>query len=80
MKRLIGYLIASIIGGFVTIGIYKLSEEKPQPIAIVAQNQPDKVRTVSTSYIPGSIDFTEAAQKTVSAVVHVKNTESIRYF
>lgn len=72
MKRLIGYLIASIIGGFVTIGIYKLLEEKPQPVAIVAQNQPDKVRTVSTNYMPGSIDFTEAAQKTVSAVVHVK--------
>jgi serine protease Do len=72
MKRLIGLAFASLFGGLISIGIYKIFESKPQPVTQVQPVVQDAAKNVSVNYVPGSIDFTEAARKTVNAVVHVK--------
>jgi len=79
MKKIIGILGIAILGGATTLGGYKLWLEKPQ-IIVEKSIKAEPLQTVNASYntanstflTPSS--FTEAAEKTVNAVVHVKNT------
>ncbi|WP_299109971.1 trypsin-like peptidase domain-containing protein [uncultured Tenacibaculum sp.] len=78
MKKFFGILGVAFIGGAVALTGYKMLIEKPQ--VIVEQAEPS-IQTVKASYTPTVVnatatptDFTEAAEKTVNAVVHVKNT------
>ncbi|CAM1349226.1 trypsin-like peptidase domain-containing protein [Tenacibaculum crassostreae] len=82
MKKIFGTLGIAFLGGVIALAGYKTLIEKPQ--VIVEESVEPTLRTVQTSYTPTVInssstptDFTEAADKTVHAVVHVKNT-SIR--
>lgn len=78
MKRIAGLLIISIFAGAITLGSYKLFFEK-ENYTIVTQENANGF--LNTSYTPTSakgagineIDFTNAAENTVNAVVHVKN-------
>ncbi len=79
MKKLFGIFGIAILGGIVTLGGYKMLIEKPQVIA--QENVAPNLQMVHTNYNPMIInssstptDFTDAAEKTVNAVVHVKNT------
>ncbi|MDX8554001.1 trypsin-like peptidase domain-containing protein [Tenacibaculum sp. 1B UA] len=82
MKKIIGTLGIAILGGAIALAGYKVLIEEPQ--VIVERAVEPTLQTVKASYTPTVInsastptDFTEAADKTVHAVVHVKNT-SIR--
>ncbi|NHF59330.1 PDZ domain-containing protein [Flavobacteriaceae bacterium TP-CH-4] len=78
MKKISSLLLVSIFAGAITLGAYKLFIEKPNYALVTEANQPT---TFNTSYTPTSakgagineVDFTIAAEKTVNAVVHVKN-------
>ncbi|RRQ48269.1 PDZ domain-containing protein [Maribacter algicola] len=78
MKRIGGLLLVSIFAGVITLGAYKFFFEKPN-YAIVTSN--DSQPIFSTNYSPTSalgsgineVDFTNAAERTVNSVVHVKN-------
>lgn len=78
MKRIGGLLLVSIFAGAITLGAYKFFFEKPN-YAIVTSN--DSQPIFSTNYTPTSalgsgineVDFTNAAERTVNSVVHVKN-------
>ncbi|MGS2761134.1 trypsin-like peptidase domain-containing protein [Sinomicrobium sp. M5D2P9] len=76
MKKFIGLLIVSVLGGILTLGMYKTFFEKGQVIVEHKDNTPN---FVTTSYNPSPLaaaettDFTGAAEKTVHAVVHVTN-------
>ncbi|WP_369048852.1 trypsin-like peptidase domain-containing protein [Tenacibaculum sp. UWU-22] len=79
MKKIIGVLAVAILGGVVTLIGYKFLIEKPQ--VVVKQTTQPTLQTFKASYRPEVVnttstptDFTEAAEKTVHAVVHVKNT------
>ncbi|MCW8980365.1 MAG: trypsin-like peptidase domain-containing protein [Altibacter sp.] len=75
MKQTLQFFIVALFAGALTLGGYKIFME-PETAALTTQNE-------SASFIPtnfnsantpaGSIDFIEAAEKTVHAVVHVKN-------
>lgn len=76
MKKIATLLFVSILGGVLTLGSYKLFFDEES-----VQFQPEKNNSQS-SFIPvnnssrvygTNADFTEAAEKTVHAVVHVKN-------
>ncbi|MCP9199721.1 trypsin-like peptidase domain-containing protein [Gramella sp. GC03-9] len=76
MKKIATLLFVSILGGVLTLGSYKLFLEEE-----ALQHQPQNI-TTSSNFLPvsnsGNIygtnaDFTEAAENTVHAVVHVKN-------
>ncbi len=78
MKRLGSLLLVSIFAGAITLGAYILFIEKPNYAFV---NDTNGASTFQTSYTPTSakgagineVDFTVAAEKTVNAVVHVKN-------
>ena len=78
MKRLGGLFLVALLAGFTTLGTYKLFFEERMP---EAELQSDSLPVFQTSNMPSyrsgplvdEADFTLAAEKTVNAVVHVKN-------
>ncbi|MBA6156589.1 trypsin-like peptidase domain-containing protein [Tenacibaculum sp. S7007] len=79
MKKLFGTLGVAVLGGIIALAGYKTIVEKPQ--VIIEKSVEPTLETVRANYTPKVInssstptDFTEAAEKTVNAVVHVKNT------
>ena len=86
MKSLIKNFGMAVLGGAVVLGTYKIAFEPESQIA--AQQSQQVANEVQTPVLPvknvnytnsiEGIDFTEAAEKTVHAVVHVKNTTIAR--
>lgn len=80
MKKLFTLVLVSALGGAITLGTYKAFIEKNQQV--IAQQDsvhstfiPTNLKTTNTNLIgTENTSFTEAAEKTVHAVVHVKNT------
>jgi Do/DeqQ family serine protease len=78
MKRIAGLLLVAIIGGAIALGAYVLFIENSKPVfAYTGNDVPIFQTSNSANTILGSgineADFTLAAEKTVNAVVHVKN-------
>jgi S1-C subfamily serine protease len=80
MKKLFGILSVAILGGVISLGGYKLFLEKPIVIERTVEPSTQMVNASFTSGIKNEVsraistDFTMAAENTVHAVVHVKNT------
>jgi len=77
MKRTVSLFLVALFAGVITLGAYKLLFEK-NTIAYVNQEQTPFLKannspTSARSATIGDADFTLAAEKTVNAVVHVKN-------
>lgn len=78
MKKLGSLLLVSVFAGAITLGAYKLLFEKTN-YAVIDENPNGSF--LNTNYTPTSakgagineVDFTNAAETTVNAVVHVKN-------
>ncbi|MDQ7917510.1 trypsin-like peptidase domain-containing protein [Mesonia sp. MT50] len=79
MKKILTLVMVSVLGGAITLGAYKIFlEEDHVPITTSSQEQNPALNYVSHSnysknFNSKDADFTEAADKTVHAVVHVKN-------
>jgi Do/DeqQ family serine protease len=78
MKKLATLLIVSVLGGVFTLGSYKLFFEEE----LISSNFALPSTEATSNFIPANYtdrvhgtnaDFTEAAENTVHAVVHVKN-------
>lgn len=78
MKRLASLLSVSVLGGIITLGSYKILVEEDNFLT----SQENRIEAESPQILPVSkrtaiygtnADFSEAAEKTVHAVVHVKN-------
>ena len=84
MKKLLILVLVSFVGGAIALGTYKLFLEKEQKVVIEStNNQPVFMPTNMTTFnansaIAQNVDFVEAAEKTVDAVVHVMNTTMTR--
>jgi len=73
MKKLVTLIFVSILGGAVSLGSYKIFFEEDSE-QFLSQETESSFIPVSNSNVYGTnVDFTEAAEKTVHAVVHVKN-------
>ena len=80
MKKIATLVFVSALGGALTLGTYKLFEDKNPSISL--QQTSDSSFTIPVSYkalntsLPNgeAIDFTTAAEKTINTVVHVQNT------
>lgn len=80
MKKIFGFLGMALLGGAITLGGYKMlfneqivvERTVEQPIQTVQANYKPIVNTDVVNAI--STDFTVAAENSVNAVVHVKNT------
>ena len=80
MKKFFSFLSMAILGGAVTLGGYKMLIEKE---VVVEQPSKTPLTTIASNFTPAyaatseiasSIDFTVAAENSIHAVVHVKNT------
>lgn len=78
MKKIWTLLFVSILGGTLTLATYKLFLEKEPKV--VVQESETKPFSIPVNYSntalrnANSVDFTNAAEKTINTVVHVKNT------
>ena len=74
MKKLATLLLVSVLAGVVTLGSYKIFFEEEMFFTQERTSLPEYVPTnFSTRVSSTNPNFTEAAKKTVHAVVHVKN-------
>ncbi|OAD91259.1 serine protease [Aequorivita soesokkakensis] len=74
MKQTIRLFLVALFAGAITLGGYKFFEKK-ETISFAPQQTSNYIPTNFSSTAEGmNTDFTEAADKTVHAVVHVKNT------
>ncbi len=78
MKKFATLLSVSVLGGIMTLGSYKLFVEEgdfsgPEEQRIEAASNQIFPVSNNTAIYGTNADFTEAAEKTVNAVVHVKN-------
>ena len=80
MKKAFGFLAMAILGGVITLGGYKLLLEDPITVERTIQIPTNIGQTSISSPIKDAsaaemtTDFTVAAENTIHAVVHVKNT------
>lgn len=80
MKKLFTLVLVSVLGGAITLGTYKAFIEKEQPVIVQQETVqptfiPTNLKTTNTNLVGAEhTSFVEAAEKTVDAVVHVKNT------
>jgi len=79
MKKAASLLLIAVLGGVLTLGGYKLFLEKPQ--VVIERTVEASPNTIQTNFINAEThnaisptNFTVAAEKTIHAVVHVKNT------
>ncbi|WP_029034686.1 S1C family serine protease [Salinimicrobium terrae] len=79
MKKITSFLMISVLGGILTLGGYVLFIED-DTIFIQESSGIPAYTPVNFNSLPadGNVDFTEAASKTVNAVVHVKNVGTVR--
>lgn len=75
MKRFVSLLLVSALGGALTLGAYKLFLEPKNLILEQVGPKPSVVQTNFPAALNATeaVDFREAAERTVHAVVHVKN-------
>ena len=75
MKQTIRLFLVALFAGATTLGGYKLLEDR-ESFSLDAQPIANYIPTNYASRVvdAAALDFTEAAEKTVHAVVHVKNT------
>jgi Do/DeqQ family serine protease len=78
MKRIASLLLVAILGGVITLGGYMLFLGNSKPVFAYTGNDIPIFQTSTTSNTAlgsgvNEVDFTLAAEKTVNAVVHVKN-------
>lgn len=73
MNNLWSTLLAGAMGGLVTLGAVKLLDN---PQASKLPERQTYTKQVNYSGAPVPFDFTKAAERTMSAVVHIKATES----
>ena len=76
MKKILSLVAVSALGGALTLGAYKFFEEKP--LAMNEGTPIQKFQTVPTNFNANlnpinTVDFTSAAEQTLTSVVHVKN-------
>lgn len=74
MKNKIGLLFICLLSGVITLAGYKLFIEKTQAETSLLEQINNATTNQSINrYAPTNLDFTQAAESSVNAVVHVKN-------
>ncbi len=79
MKKILTLLFVSVLGGIITLSAYKLFLEKDTNFFVSSNDsKPTFIPTNNTTsnllYNAEAVDFTQAAENAVHAVVHVQNT------
>ncbi|WP_378187194.1 trypsin-like peptidase domain-containing protein [Aquimarina sp. W85] len=83
MRKFLSLLVVAVLAGGITLAAYKFFIEKETSIVSTPTTSqspyiPTAYTPTTSSYASTNIDFTVAAQKTVNAVVHVKQYGTTR--
>tara|TARA_R110002096_G_scaffold74101_1_gene175550 strand:+ start:92731 stop:94179 length:1449 start_codon:yes stop_codon:yes gene_type:complete len=79
MKNITKIFLISILGGVITLSLYKVFFEEPVVQTIINEPSTPSIQTNSKSFSPfAETSFTAAAEKTVNSVVHVKTAVEAR--
>lgn len=73
MKKLASLLLVSFLGGALALGAYKILFDDPIFLIEERPSLPEYIPASYSNVAASDVDFTEAAKKSVNAVVHVKN-------
>ncbi len=78
MKNIASLFVVAVFAGALTLGTYLLFFDNPDSTVVTASSEMPVISTSSKPSLLGNsaiedVDFTIAAEKTVNAVVHVKN-------
>ncbi|WP_196893234.1 Do family serine endopeptidase [Aureivirga marina] len=76
MKKVFSLLLVAVLGGFISLGSYKLFFDSNENIYKKEIEAAPIVRTNYSAVPAEQTDFTVAAEETVNSVVHVKNTST----
>ncbi len=76
-RKLLGTFLVALIGGLIAVFIYAKIVPKEEKIITANVRQPINFANLPSGMDPGILNFVQAAQKSVEAVVHVK-TQSTR--
>ena len=79
MKNLFGGFLMAMLGGAVSVGIYKYTEPQTIPSTIVKEQEKSTLVNLVPAEPSGNIDYTTAAELTVNGVVHVKTEGIVEY-
>lgn len=79
-KQVLNIFVAALVGGGVSLGVVKLYEKDNILTAIQPRQQPVAVTNTTNMNAMGSasIDFTDAASKTTTGVVHIKTYRKVQ--
>lgn len=78
MKKILGYFAIATLGGFASLGLnYYLKTDKKVENSALTQTQPIKTVAFPLSTPENTVNFTEAANLSVHAVVHVKTSYEV---
>ncbi len=79
MKKVFSLVMISVLGGILTLGGYLLFIDE-NPVFVQESSGIPAYTPVNINSLPADVnaDFTEAANKSVNAVVHVKNVAAVR--
>lgn len=73
MKKSLGIILAAIVGGLIALGLFSwFGGEKTKTVYIQEENTPAQRANYSPPLPAMGMDFTEAAERTVNAVVHIR--------
>lgn len=75
MRKNLLFFAAALMGGFVSLGLYKWKFDQPE---LVLTNGVPAYNATYTGMADASIDFTLAAERTVNSVVHVKTQSKVQ--
>jgi len=72
MKSIVKIILVSALGGFISIGTYKMFFEEPEVRTYIETLAPNQARQTNYSSPSPAVDFVMAAEKSINSVVHVK--------
>jgi len=79
MKSIVKIILVSALGGFISLGTYKMFFEKPEVRTYIETQPTQQAQHTKFSGPDPSIDFVMAAEKSINSVVHVKTAVRTTY-
>ena len=72
MKSIIKIILVSALGGFISLGTYKMFFEQAEVRTYIETPASNQVKQINYSRASPAVDFVMAAEKSINSVVHVK--------
>jgi Do/DeqQ family serine protease len=79
MKKITSNLVVALLGGLISVGIFKVTEQEKYYESEDNKKKSNKFVNIINATPDASIDYVSAAELTVNGVVHVKTEGTVEY-